>query len=230
MPANYSSKGDVKSGTITATYAEDNHVTGAGFKTTCSLGDPAPPLGKTACFDLETYIWMAISKEDTVSGELHFIPVIKLKVEEWVRTAQYDTDGTPTFSWTQIKRVWIMMLTEQNFMSNVKGNLITEHHNVSVQETGWAPVSSIRTRFLHPYSTVLNFSLHEGGNVVTLNDVYAATLGYTMPVREEKIYSYFPTYPGCALSKLDDIRSSTPGTVRLGPLGTQEYPNDHVKL
>ena len=136
MPANYSSKGDVKSGIITATYAEDNHVTGAGFKTTCSLGDPAPPLEKTACFGLETYIWMAISKEDTVSGELHFIPVIKLKVEEWVRTAQYDTDGTPTFSWTQIKRVLIMELAEQIFMNNVKGNLVTEYHNVSVQDTG----------------------------------------------------------------------------------------------
>jgi len=116
VPVNYSSKGDVESGTITATYAEDNHVTGVTFKATCILCDSAPPPGKTVCFGLETYIWAAISKEDTVSGELHSILAIKLKAEEWVQTVQYDTDGTPAFSWTQIKRVWIMELTE-NFFS-----------------------------------------------------------------------------------------------------------------
>ena len=77
-------------------------------------------------------------------------------------------------------------------MSNIKGNVFTEHHNVSVQETGWGPASSIGTRSLYPHSTVLN-SLHEGGNVVMLNEVYATTLGYTTPARAEKICSYFPT-------------------------------------
>jgi len=85
---------------------------------------------------LETCIWAAISKEDTDSGELQSIPAMKLKGEDWVQTVQYDNDGTPTFGWTQIKRVWIMELAEQLFMSNVKGNLVTEHHNVSVQDTG----------------------------------------------------------------------------------------------
>lgn len=110
-----------------------------------------------------------------------------------MRIIQYEPDGTAKFSWTQIELVWVMELAEQIFVSNVKGNLVTEHHNVSVQETGWATAFSIRTRLLYSHNTVLNFSLHKGSNVVMLNDVYAATLGYNMPARDEANGPYFPT-------------------------------------
>ena len=231
MPANYSLKGVVEADIITATYAETNHVTGAGNRETCSLGVPAPSPGKTACFGLDTYIWAALSKEATVSGEQSFTSAVKLKAENWVQTVQYDKEGTFAYSWAQIKRVWIMELDEQISMSNVGGNFVTQHHKVSVKEPGWAQASSVGTPSLYSYNRVLNFSLHECGNVVMPHDVYAATLGYIMPEESSQgLRTCFPTYPGDAISRFDDIRSSTLGTVRLGPLGAQEHPNGEVTI
>ena len=92
-----------------------------------------------------------------------------------------------------------------------------------VMGTGWAPASSVGTSYIYPHKAVLNFSLHEGGNVVMPNNVLAATLGYAMPEGSSQgLKTYFPTYPGDVLSRLGNIRSSTPGTVRLSPLGAQE--------
>jgi len=73
-----SSVGDVELCTNTATCAE----TVADLKVTCGLSDPAPLLGKTACFGLQTHICAARSKEYTAWGELHFIPAINLRAEE----------------------------------------------------------------------------------------------------------------------------------------------------
>jgi len=226
MPANGRLKGVVEADITTATCAETNYVTGAGNKETGSLGDPAPSQGKTTCFGLDTYVWAALSKESTLSDEPSFILVVKLKADDWVRTVQYDKEGNSAYNWAQINRVWIMELDKEIPMSNVKGNFVTQHHKVSVKGTGWAPASSVGTSYIYPHKTVLNFSLHEGGNVVMPEDVYAATLGYAIPEGSSRgLRTYFPTYPGEVLSRLGNIRSSTPGTVRLSPLGAQKYPN-----
>jgi len=111
-----------------------------------------------------------------------------------------------------------MELDKEFSMSNVKGNIVAQHHKVNVMGTGWAPASSVGTSYIYPHKTVLNFSLHEGGNVVMPEDVYAATFGYAMPEGSLRgLRTYFPTYPGEILSRLGNIRSSTPGTVRLRP-------------
>jgi len=84
MPVNGRLKGVVKADITTATCAETNHVTGAGNRETCSLGDLVPSPGKTACFGLDTNIWAALSKESTVSDEPSFISTVKLKADNWV--------------------------------------------------------------------------------------------------------------------------------------------------
>jgi len=196
MPANGRLQGVVEADITSATCAETNYVTRAGNKETGSLGDPAPSPGKTACFGLQTYIWAALSKESTLSDEPSFILAVKLKADDWVRTVQYDKEGNAAYSWAQINRVWIMELDKEFSMSNVKGNIVTQHHKVSVMGTGWAPASSVGTSYIYPHKTVLNFSLHEGGNVVMPNNVLAATLGYAMPEgSSQDLKTYFPTYP-----------------------------------
>jgi len=197
MPANGRLQGVVEADITTATCAETNYVTGAGNKETGSLGDPAPSPGKTACFGLDTYIWAALSKESTLSDEPSFILAVKLKADDWVRTVQYDKEGNAAYSWAQINRVWIMELDKEISMSNVKGNIVTQRHKVSVMGTEWAPASSVGTSYIYPHKTVLNCSLHEGGNVVMPNNVHAATLGYAMPEGSSQgLKTYFPTYPG----------------------------------
>ena len=137
-----------------------------------------------------------------------FIVAVKLKADDWVRTVQYDKEGNAAYSWAQINRVWIMELDKEFSMSNVKGNIVTQHHKVNVMGTGWAPASSVGTSYIYSHKTVLNFSLHEGGNVVMPNNVHAATLGHAMPEGSSQgLKTYFPTYPGDVLSRLGNIEA-----------------------
>jgi len=205
--AEYSVQGELETSSIFIIKVQNQHIavpTGAtGEDISQSRADV--DRGNTACFALDAQIWGADSKEHAGNNAGGPRPAHTLRAEDWVRTTTTDNEERPCYVWTQIKCVWRMLVPTGFTISDIRGNQVTSHHAVSVDGKAWGPASAFGKEVPYAQDTVLNFSLVGGGNLILANEVFSATLGYSLDMHSSRPS---PMYSGERARILENILGS----------------------